>query len=200
MPSGNQTFAGWAGDREMLDRFIGERGRRLRIEALVSQNLVVGNRALAEELADRVEVCAVSKGELLISQGAGDNDIYFILSGSFDVIVNGQKVAILGPTEHVGEMAAVQPPQKRSASVVATDNAIVARLSAEAFTDLGNRYPQMFGSSRKSLRAVCWRVTPFSGNPTPPEGGARLTGRLKGLAGLFRRCQRPHRLFLPRRR
>ena len=128
----------------MLDRFVGERGRRLRIEALASQNLVVGNRALAEELADRVEVCAVSNGELLISQGAGDNDIYFILSGSFDVIVNGQKVAVLGPTEHVGEMAAVQPAQRRSASVVATDNAIVARLSEEAFTDLGNRYPQMF--------------------------------------------------------
>ena len=127
----------------MSDRFVGERGRRLRIEALASQNLVVGNRALAEELAD-FEVCAVSKGELLISQGAGDNDIYFILSGSFDVIVNGQKVAVFGPTEHVGEMAAVQPGQKRSASVVATDNAIVARLSEEAFTDLGNRYPQMF--------------------------------------------------------
>ena len=128
----------------MLDRFVGERGRRLRIEALASQKLVAGNRALAEELADRVEVCAVSKGELLISQGAGDNDIYFILSGGFDVIVNGQKVAVLGPTEHGGEMAAVHPAQKRSASVVATDNAIVARLSEEAFTDLGNRYPQMF--------------------------------------------------------
>jgi CRP-like cAMP-binding protein len=144
MPSGNQTFTEWARDREMLDSFVGERGRRLRIEALASQNLVVGNRALAEELADRVEVCAVSKDELLISQGAADSDIYLILSGSFDVIVNGHKIAALGPTEHVGEMAAVQPGQKRSASVVATDNAIVARLSGEAFADLGNRYPQMF--------------------------------------------------------
>jgi CRP-like cAMP-binding protein len=158
MPTGKQTFTEWARDREMLDSFVGERGRPLRIEALASQNLVVGNRALTEELADCVEVCAVSKDELLISQGAGDNDIYFILSGSFDVVVNGQKVAVLGPSEHVGEMAAVHPAQKRSASVVATDNAIVARLSGEAFTDLGNRYPQMFriiaqGLARRLLQS-----------------------------------------------
>ena len=78
----------------------------------------------------------------MISQGADDHDIYFILLGSFDVIVNGQKVAVRGPT--VGEMAAVEPAQKRSASVVAKDNATVARLSEEAFTDLGIRHPQMF--------------------------------------------------------
>ena len=144
MPAGNRAFTEWARYREMLDSFVGERGRWHRIEALTSQKLVVGNRALAEELADQVELCAVSKDELLISQGADEPDIYFILSGSFDVIVNGQKVAVRGPTEHVGEMAAVQPAQKRSASVVAKDNAIVARLSEEAFTDLGIRHPQMF--------------------------------------------------------
>jgi CRP-like cAMP-binding protein len=86
----------------MLDRFVGERGRWVRIEALASQNLVVGNRALAEELADRIEVCAVSKGELLIYQGAGDNDIYFILSGSFDVIVNGRRSQYSGLPNMLG--------------------------------------------------------------------------------------------------
>jgi len=166
MPSGNQTFTEWERDREMSDRFVGERGRRLRIEALASQNLVVGNRALAEELADRVEVCAVSKDELLISQGAGDNDIYFILSGSFDVIVNGHTVAVLGPTEHVGEMAAVQPAQKRSASVAATDNAIVARLSEEAFTDLGNRYPQMFRIIAQELARRLLQINTHFRHPT----------------------------------
>jgi CRP/FNR family transcriptional regulator, cyclic AMP receptor protein len=43
----------------MLERFLGERGRRHRVEAFASQRLVVGNRALAEELADRVELLTV---------------------------------------------------------------------------------------------------------------------------------------------
>ena len=128
----------------MLGRFLGERGRRLRVEALASQKIVAGNRELAEELADRVEVFSVPAGETLITQGGGDNAIYFVLSGIFDVNVNGRRIAARGPNEHVGEMAAVQPAQRRSADVVAAEGAIVAQLTEEAFTDLGNRYPQIF--------------------------------------------------------
>lgn len=128
----------------MLGRFLGKRGRRLRVQALASQKLVAGNRELAEELADRVEVFSVPAGDTLITQGGDDNGIYFVLSGTFDVIVNGRRIAGRGPNEHVGEMAAVQPAQKRSANVVAAEEAVVARLTEEAFTDLGNRYPQIF--------------------------------------------------------
>ena len=49
MPAGNRAFNAWPRYREM-NSFVGERGRRLRIEALASQKLVVGNRALAEGL------------------------------------------------------------------------------------------------------------------------------------------------------
>jgi CRP/FNR family transcriptional regulator, cyclic AMP receptor protein len=70
--------------------------------------------------------------------------IYFVLSGKFDVIVNGRRIAGRGPSEHVGEMAAVQPAQRRSANVIAAAQAVVAQLKAELFTDLGNRYPQIF--------------------------------------------------------
>ena len=83
-------------------------------------------------------------GETLITQGGGDNAIYFVLSGIFDVNVNGRRIAARGPNEHVGEMAAVQPAQRRSANVVAAEGAIVAQLTEEVFTDLGNRYPQIF--------------------------------------------------------
>lgn len=128
----------------MPGRFLGERGRRLRVEALASQKLVAGNRELAEELADRVDVFSVAAGETLITQGGDDKGVYFVLSGTFDVIVNGRRVAGRGPNEHVGEMATVQPAQRRSADVVAVEGAVVARLTEDAFTDLGNRYPQIF--------------------------------------------------------
>jgi CRP-like cAMP-binding protein len=128
----------------LLDRFAGEAGRRFRIEALAAQRLVSGNLELAEEVANRAEVLAVSAGQTLIFQGAADDDIYFILAGKFDVVVNGGRVAVRGAGDHVGEMAAVHPAQKRSATVTALEDAIVAKVSEEAFSNLGSRHPQIY--------------------------------------------------------
>jgi CRP-like cAMP-binding protein len=99
---------------------------------------------LAQELADRAEVLLVPAGQTLISQGAEDSDLYFILAGAFDVEVNGRRVAGRGAGDHVGEMAAVQPAQRRSATVTALEDAIVAKLSADAFSNLGSRHPQLY--------------------------------------------------------
>ena len=54
----------------MLSRFEGENGRRLRIEAVAGQRIVAGNAELAGELADRTELKAVRRGEVLIEQDA----------------------------------------------------------------------------------------------------------------------------------
>jgi hypothetical protein len=54
----------------MVGRFLGEGGRRLRVDALASQKIVAGNRELAEELADLVEVFSIPAGETLITQAA----------------------------------------------------------------------------------------------------------------------------------
>jgi CRP/FNR family transcriptional regulator, cyclic AMP receptor protein len=81
----------------MVGRFLGEGGRRFRVDALASQKIVAGNRELAEELADLVEVFSIPAGETLITQGGDDNRIYFVLSGKFDVIVNGRRIAGRGP-------------------------------------------------------------------------------------------------------
>jgi CRP/FNR family transcriptional regulator, cyclic AMP receptor protein len=96
----------------LLDTFTGERGRHFCVEALAAQRLVSGNRKLAEELADCAEVLAIAAGQTLISQGADDNEIYFILAGTFDVVVNGRRIAGRGAGDHVGEMAAEQPPRE----------------------------------------------------------------------------------------
>jgi hypothetical protein len=50
----------------MIQRFEGDAGKRLRIEALSNQKMVAGNRKLAESLADSVKLRAVHPGELLI--------------------------------------------------------------------------------------------------------------------------------------
>lgn len=128
----------------MIDRFLGEGGRRLRVEALRGQKLVSGNAALAEELADAVELIAMAKGQVLIQQDGLDNDVYFIIAGSFEVVVNGRRVGARGPSDCVGEMAAIEPTQRRSATVAASEASVVARLREGKFTEIASRYPEMY--------------------------------------------------------
>lgn len=135
----------------MIDRFLGEDGRRLRFEALKAQKIVAGDNGLADELADLVELIAIEKGKLLIQQGADDNDIFLIIAGQFEVIINGRRVAARGPGDCVGEMAAIEPTQRRSATVAATDYSIVARLSEKTFNELASRYPEIYRIIAKEL-------------------------------------------------
>lgn len=128
----------------MIQRFEGDAGKRLRIEALRSQKLVAGNEQLAADLADCVELKAVRSGSVLIEQGGTDNDLYFILAGDVDILVNGRLIARRSPNDHFGEMAAIEPTQKRSASVVVKDDAVVAKLNEAELSRLGALYPEIF--------------------------------------------------------
>ncbi len=74
----------------MKDRFTGQRGATLLAEELQNQRLVLG------------EVMEVSKGDKLIEQEAHDNDVYFIVTGSFSVIVNSRTVATRRSGDAVG--------------------------------------------------------------------------------------------------
>lgn len=87
----------------MMKRFEGSGGRRLLVNALKSQKLMAGYPALADELANVVELVEVSEGTAIIQQDEYTNEIYFILLGSFSVFVNGREVAKRGPGDHVGD-------------------------------------------------------------------------------------------------
>ncbi len=128
----------------MKERFEGDAGRRRLIDALKTQKMVAGNTALAEELANLVEVMEVKAGETIIRQGASDNDIFFILSGSFNVVVNGKVVAKRGTHDHVGEMSAIEPSQARAATVVADEDSVICKLSEPQFVDVGQRHGEIW--------------------------------------------------------
>jgi CRP/FNR family transcriptional regulator, cyclic AMP receptor protein len=128
----------------LKERFEGDAGRRRLIDALKTQKMVAGNTALAEELANLVEVMEVKAGETIIRQGASDNDIFFILSGSFNVVVNGKVVAKRGTHDHVGEMSAIEPSQARAATVVADEDSVICKLSEPQFVDLGQRHGEIW--------------------------------------------------------
>ncbi len=128
----------------LIDRFTGDANRRKLLEELARHDLVDGNADLAQEIADHAALRSVAPGEVLIEQGGDDDDVYMILAGVFDVVVNGRPIAARGPRQHVGEMAAVQPTQPRAATVVAREEGVVAKLAEADFADLGERYPQIY--------------------------------------------------------
>lgn len=135
----------------MNNRFAGDAGRRLRIEAFKDQKLVGGNAELAEKLADMCELVDVPAGTTIIEQDDYTNDIFFILAGSFSIAVNGRLVATRGTGDHVGEMGAIEPTQKRSATVTATEESLVAKISEAQFDQLGTSYPTLYKYIAKEL-------------------------------------------------
>jgi predicted nucleotide-binding protein len=113
--------------------------------------MVGGRRELADELADSAELISAKAGDVLIEQGGADNDVYLIMTGAVEIVVNGRVVGRRSPNDHVGEMAAVEPTQKRSASVIAVEECVVAKLTESQLSELGSRYPEIYLSIAKEL-------------------------------------------------
>lgn len=127
---------------EMISRFRGEAGRHRLIWALRKQPILHDNETLSNELADQAELLQFEAGEELIIQNDADNDIYFILAGRLSIVVNGREVAIRKSGEHVGEMALIDPSARRSASAIAIEQTVVAKISETAFRPLADKYPR----------------------------------------------------------
>lgn len=135
----------------MKERFGGEDGRRILIDALLEQRTLSGNTLLAEDIATHLEILNTVSGQRLIEQGDSGNDMYFILLGAFDVTINGKLVAQRNAGEHVGEMAAIQPTQLRSASITAIKDGVVGRLTEPNLVAIGKRHPEIWRFIAKEL-------------------------------------------------
>ncbi len=106
--------------------------------------MVSGNVLLAEEIAATAVLIPVAPGTAIIEQDGADNDLYLILAGSFDILVNARKIARRVPNDHVGEMAAIRPAQRRSAGVVAVEEGVVCKLTEPQLTELGQKHPDIW--------------------------------------------------------
>lgn len=155
----------------LIERFRGPEKRSALLEALRALRLVQGNDDLANDLADRVELLELGPGETLIQQGASDNEIYLILAGRFEVVVNGRKIAERGPGEHVGEMAATVPSLPRSATVRAVEVGVVGKLPADALAETGNKHGFIW---RQIARVLADRLYQRNSFIRPPHAELRV--------------------------
>jgi CRP/FNR family transcriptional regulator, cyclic AMP receptor protein len=128
----------------MIERFRGEHGRRLLIDALLRQGLVNGQRDIAEAIAAKAALKQFAPGEKLITQGGADNELYLLLSGDVTIEVNGRLVAQRRGGEHLGEMALADPGGSRTATVIAKSATVAAILSEPDFTAIADEHPRLW--------------------------------------------------------
>ncbi len=95
------------------------------IEALLRQPLIRRDRDLAARFADVGRPKELAAGELLVEQGDWANDLFFVLAGEFDAMVNGQKKQTRIAGEAVGELAGLSQSRPRTATLKATKPSFV---------------------------------------------------------------------------
>jgi predicted nucleotide-binding protein len=127
----------------MKERFEGDNRPNL-IDALKRQEFVGGETALAEAMADLGELVEFPKGHKIIVQGGEDHDIYLLVAGDVSIVIKGNEYTTRKAGQSVGEMAAIEPSQKRSADVVAHDTVVALKLTNPQFMALGRKFPQVW--------------------------------------------------------
>lgn len=154
---------------QMKMRFEGTDGRKMLVSALTAQKLVLGEDKLANRLADRGVLVEAAKDEAIITQGATDIDVFFIISGKFKVVINHKKVATRGNTECVGEMSAIGV-DSRSASIIALEPSVALKISAADFNQAVVDYPRMLIEiNRQLIRRLYDRKDLVSPSNTKPK-------------------------------
>jgi len=135
----------------MLNRFAGPENRTTLLETLAEQRLIAGDANLAQLVADMGELLEVEPETLIINQGGEEQDVFLILAGVFDIIINGRVLTRRSAGNHVGEMTAIQPTQRRSATVRAVEKSVVLRLTGQQFNELLESHPRITRAIAKEL-------------------------------------------------
>ena len=140
------------------------------VAAIRTQKIVSDELKLAEEIAEGsalIQVEPNSPESEFIKQGGADTDIYLVLSGKVSVRVNGREVAVRASGSHVGEMALIDPNAPRSASVVAVEQTVLARLSEVAFSSMAARFPDLWRRLALELAERLRQRGRFLSSPNP---------------------------------
>lgn len=128
----------------MITRFEGVDGRRRLIDTLLRQPIVAGNKAVAGIIAGSGALVEFKIGDVLIQKEASGTDIFFLLTGEAEIIVNQRVVASRRAGQHVGEMALIDPSASRCADVVATQAIVACVVTESAFTAMAQKAPDLW--------------------------------------------------------
>ncbi len=142
---------------------------------------------VAEALVQRMRRRIVRKAQSILTAGSAGADVVLILAGRVKVVIDGVDgrevvLAILGPGELIGEMAALGG-QRRTASALALDDVDAGYLAAEELRSFLREYPEaalalirmLIGRLREADRDLVDLAT--------QDSVGRVSRRLLALAG-----------------
>jgi len=128
----------------VLRRFHGKIGKKHLDELFTAMPLFAGVPAAAIAIRKCVVLSNVREGVQLIDQGGQDNELYFLISGSVRIIVNGRQVSERRTGEYIGEMTLLDRTAVRSASAITCEPSVIAKISERDFTQVSDRYPSLW--------------------------------------------------------
>jgi len=175
---------------EAVDRFVALQLRKNRLAVALEASVMFGDLAepTLRELEAELESAWIEAGTTLFRQGDPGDALYLVVSGRLRVCVDlanedARVVTELGCGETVGEMALLDG-KPRSATVVATRDSHVARLSKDAFERLFSRRPDLLVRTqdrvpgRPTPSSTILAVAPASPGTPIQEFCARLASTL----------------------
>lgn len=127
--------------KELARRFSGVAGARLLRKVLHQQPIFASNNDVISRIASVSTVEPYEPGEVMIVQDAVDSDILFILAGSVVVSPNARDDTVRLAGTHVGELTTIDPSVKRSATVRAKEETVIARVKESDFSLIAADYP-----------------------------------------------------------
>ncbi|MCF8243745.1 MAG: nucleotide-binding protein [Saprospiraceae bacterium] len=135
----------------MIKRFQGEEGKRKIIQALTDCQIFIGDTLASEKIAEVGNLFPFIEGQIIITQGESDDDLYIILSGELEIHVNKRLVAVRDAAQDVGEMCVVDPKAPRSATVKARTNGVALKVSESDFTKIADQHPILWRNIASQL-------------------------------------------------
>src|SRR4030095_2510429 len=93
---------------------------------------------------ERCELVAFSPGQNIIEQGGSDRDVFFLLTGKGQIIVNGVRMYFREHGVTVGEMSAINPSISRSATIEAVEPTVAWKVSHTQLANVGNAHRDLW--------------------------------------------------------
>lgn len=140
-------------NQSMLHRFTGKDGKRRLVDCLSTQALLAGDKSVANEIAKKGNLLEVASNKTVIEQNGSDNDLYFIITGSVSITVNGRQIAERNAGECVGEGSVVDPGARRSASVITKERSTFLKIDHEHFSRIAAKHPNLWRQMAAGLAA-----------------------------------------------
>jgi predicted nucleotide-binding protein len=136
----------------MIERYRGREGKRLLHEVLLDQQLVRRHPGIATGLCEQAELMEFREGEdLYVEAAPGKSHLYFVISGSVQVIAKGRAVCELGAGNAFGEFPILDPSLAYTVTIRAVTPAVVARVTDRAFAALAGSFPDVWKNMACSL-------------------------------------------------